>query len=433
MKTIIQQRIADAINMPLPELIKRDCQVPAIPNKTFAIIGMRRSGKTYYLYQTMQAYLDRGIHRERLLYINFEDERLLDMTINDMHWIVDEYFAIFPENRGTQTFFFFDEIQRIDQWEIFIRRLMDTENIQIYVSGSSAKMLSAEIASSMRGRSVERVIYPYSFREFLRCHDIPRPESIQLVDKGMRSFYENYSLKYLTTGGFPEVQFLPDYERQLLLQQYANTVTFRDIVDRYNVQNLNVLKKLIHFLIVNAGGYFSVNKFYHLLKSNGIKVSKNTLHEYLEYIQGSYLLKMITIHSQSDKKRMVNPMKPYIIDTGLAASFSSSQTLNYGHHLENCIFVELCRRNARISYLKTSSGYEIDFIADYPDGARDIIQVSADISSPSTREREIRALYEVNTQMSHGNLILINLSEENNLIKNDVTIHIMPAWKWLLL
>jgi len=187
MKTIIQQRLADAVTMDLPELIERECRLPKIPNKAYAIIGMRRTGKTYFLYQTMQRWLEQGVDRSRLVYFNFEDERLSDMTLNDLHWISDEYFVMFPENRSDKVHFFFDEIQLVEGWEKYVRRLMDTENVQVYVSGSSAKMLSREIASSMRGRSVEAPIYPYSYREFLKAQNIDIPRSHLKINKQMRS------------------------------------------------------------------------------------------------------------------------------------------------------------------------------------------------------------------------------------------------------
>lgn len=373
-----------------------------------------------------------GIDRSRLIYFNFEDERLAGLSVEDLHWITDEYYVTFSENRSEEVHFFFDEIQLVDGWEKFVRRLLDTETVQIYISGSSAKMLSREIASSLRGRSVEVVIYPYSFREFAKHHKIEYPESLKRVNRGTRSVLENLLIKYMNHGGFPEAQGLMPLDRHLLLQGYVNTVLFRDIVERFGVTNITVLKTLIRHLIKNSGSKFTVNKFYNHLKSQGFKVAKTTLHEYLDHLQDAFLLHTLPIYTDSERKRMVNPVKPYIIDTGLVASFAMSRDQDVGHLLENSIFMELCRRNARVRYLTTPSGFEVDFIAIYPDGTRQAIQVAADVSNPITRERECRAFVEARQIVPDAQLLLINLSEEDTIRINDVSIQLVPAWKWLL-
>ena len=432
MKGIIQQRLADAVSMDIPNLVERECRVPKIPNKVYAVIGMRRSGKTYYLYQTMKHFLEQGIDRFRLVYFNFEDERLADMTFRDLHWISDEYYAMYPEARNDKIYFFFDKIQLVEGWEKYVRRLMDSENVQIYVSGSSAKMLSREIASSLRGRSVEAIVYPYSYREFLKSRDIDVPQSLRRINKQMRSLLENQLLMYLRNGGFPEAQGLSTMDRHLLLQGYVNTVLFRDVVDRFKVTNIVVMKTLIRHLIRNAGSRFTVNKFYNQLKSQGFKVAKTTLHEYLGYLQDAFLLRTIALYTRSERKRMVNPVKPYVIDTGLSAAFALTREPDMGHLLENCVFMELCRRGARVSYMLISSGYEVDFFAQYPDGTRQVIQVAADVSNPATREREYRALYEPISALPDADFQLINVSEEAAVEMDGAAIRLIPAWKWLL-
>ena len=183
MREIIQQRLADAVGMKIPELIERECRIPNIPNKAYAVTGMRRAGKTCFLYQIMKKCLERGVPKSRLVYFNFEDERLTDITAKDLHLICDEYYVMFPENRSSTVWFFFDEIHLARGWESFVRRILDSENVKIYISGSSAKMLSKEIASSMRGRCVEATLYPYSFSEFLKSREITPPSSLLKADK----------------------------------------------------------------------------------------------------------------------------------------------------------------------------------------------------------------------------------------------------------
>jgi uncharacterized protein len=432
LRNIIQQRLADAISMDLPKLTKRNCHIPDMPGKVYSVIGMRRSGKTYFLFQVMESYLADGVDRSRLVYFNFEDERFADISVNDLHWITDEYYVMFPENRSKKVYFLFDEVQLVKHWERYVRRLLDSENVRIFVSGSSAKMLSREIASSLRGRSIEIPIYPYSFKEFASHHQIDIPINLKLIGSRMRSILENLMIKYLNEGGFPEAQGLSLRDRHMLLQGYVNSVLFRDVIERFGITNIMVLKTLIRHLIKNTGSKFTVNKFYNELKSQGIKVAKTTLHEYLDHLQDAFLLHLIPIYADSERKRMVNPVKSYVIDTGLAVSFMTSRDLNLGHLLENSVFMELRRRDARLTYLRTESGYEIDFLAHYAEGARQAIQVAADVSDPLTRDRECRSLVEISALVPDADLLLINLSEEAMIKINHVNIQLIPAWKWLL-
>ena len=418
--------------MDLPNLTERDSRLPEIPNKVHSVIGMRRSGKTYFLYQMMKRYMANSVERSRLIYFNFEDERLADISVEDLHWIPDEYYVMFPENRSKEVYFFFDEIQLIIGWERFIRRLLDTETVKIYVSGSSAKMLSREIASSLRGRSVEIIIYPYSYSEFTKHHGISYPKSLKRINSRTRSVLENQLIRYLHHGGFPEAQGLSKLDRQLLLQGYVNSVLFHDIVERFSVTNITVLKTLIRHLVRNAGSKFTVNKFYNHLKSQGFKVAKTTIHEYLDHLQDAFLLYRVPILTDSERKRMVNPVKVYITDTGLAASFSLNRDPGLGHLLENSVFMELCRRDAQVTYGMTASGFEVDFFVEYPDGIRQAIQVAADVSDPITRDRECRSLAEASAIFPGAELLLINLSEQAAIEKDGVIIKLVPAWKWLL-
>ena len=367
-----------------------------------------------------------------MIYFNFEDERLAEMTMAELHWITDEYYAMFPENRSDRLYLFFDEIQLVSGWERFLRRLMDTENVQIYISGSSAKMLSREIASSMRGRSIEETVYPFSFREFLKSQEIELPQKISRVDKNLRSLLENKSIQYIFQGGFPEAQQLSLHDRHLLLQGYVDTVIFRDIVERYNATNVVALRKLTRHLLQHPGSKFSINKFYHVLKSGGIKVSKTTLHDYLAYLQDAFLIYVVTIHSQSDRQRMVNPIKTYVCDSGLAAAYSTSQSIEQGHLLENCILMELHRQKAHIEYINTPTGYEVDFYAHYPNGINYLIQASADVSAPETLKRESRALIDVDPSIQAHKRLIINISSEKIIEENGFTLFLLPLWKWLL-
>jgi predicted AAA+ superfamily ATPase len=212
----------------------------------------------------------------------------------------------------------------------------------------------------------------------------------------------------------------------------VNTVLYRDIVERFNLTNLNVLKALIRHMLQNPATHFTVNKFYHQLKSQGIKVAKTTLHEYLDHLRDVFLVHTVSIKTDSERRRMVNPVKVYATDTGLADAFAMSRNPDTGRLLENCIYMDLCRRGCQVSYIVTSSGFEVDFLAEYLDGRQQAIQVAADISNAETLERETRALVDAGRTAKGAELLLLNLSEESSITRDGFTIEVLPAWKWLL-
>ena len=432
MRDAIRLRLLDTLELGLPDLTPRSARVPKMPNKAQAVIGMRRAGKTFFLYQQMQQLMETGIEQDRLVFFSFEDERLAEVALDDLHWIEDEYFARFPENRSKRVFFFLDEVQLVDGWERYVRRLMDTENVQVFFSGSSARLLSREVASAMRGRAMETVIYPYGFREYLAHHNTEIPKRPDRAGKALRSLLENRVSSYLLEGGFPEAQGLENRERNALLQGYVNTLIFRDVVERNDAANLAVLRMLVRHLITNFGSPFTVNKFYNHLKSQGVRVGKGTLHDYLGHLQDAFLIYPIAVHTESERKRMVNPIKPYVVDPGLAQSYSPKREPDLGNLLENVVLIELLRQGANVTYFRTPSGLEVDFIAQHPDGRVEAIQVSADISQPQTREREERAVAELGELLPEAEFVLVNLSEESESKVGGTTLRVVPAWQWLL-
>jgi uncharacterized protein len=431
-RTIIRQKIADTLAAPLPALTRRDVWLPSVPNKVTAVIGMRRAGKTSLLWQIMADRLQQGTPREGLLYFCFEDERLTGIQASDLEMLVEEYYRLYPAWRDKQrATFFLDEIQVVPDWEQFVRRLLDSEKIDLFLSGSSARMLSREVATSMRGRTMEAVVLPFSFRECLRHAGLEPQNSPERLPKAERSLLDKQLLVYLEQGGFPEAQGLDIRNRNALLTGYVDVVLLRDIVERHGITQPIVLRWMVRQLLGNAAGTFSINKFHIDLKSQGISIGKETLHTYLGYLEDTFLLQSIAITSDSERRRRVNPRKTYPIDTGLIPIFDRSGKANLGHALETAVFLELVRRGAEVTYLRTRKGFEVDFHVRYSEGDEQLIQVCVSIDAPATLTREVRALHDAATDYPKAGLLLITLDQPSVLdVPPEVTI--IAARDWLL-
>ncbi len=431
MDTLLEQLIADFHERPLPELTPREVALPSLPGKIDAIIGMRRTGKTWYLYQAMQGYLQQGVPREALMYINFDDERLLPLQANDLGKITTAYYRLFPAHRQRTCYFFFDEIQNIEGWEAWLRRLVDTERVQIAVTGSSAKLLSKEIATALRGRSITTEIFPFSLREAL-THEGQKADAGARPGAAKRALLENRLRRYLHRGGFPEVQSIGDDYRIRILQEYVDVVVLRDIVERYKVGNIQPLRYLIRRIIGAPATLFSINKFHNELKSQGISCSKNTLYDYLEYLSDAYLVYTVPIHSRSQRAKQVNPRKVYTIDTGLANAFLHRPRSDWGRLLENFVFMELRRQGLEIEYYRSGNAFEVDFITTDASGAQALYQVCLDISEPETHKREIRALIEAMKETGLAQATLLTLNEEEKIETDAGIINVLPVWYWAI-
>ena len=340
-RSTIRQKIIDAQAAALPVLTRRDVWLPAVKGKATAVIGMRRAGKTSLLWQILADRHAGGVEREGLLYFSFEDERLAGMQVSDLDLLVEEFYRLNPAWRDTRrACFFLDEIQVVPGWEMFARRLLDSENIELFLSGSSARLLSREVATSMRGRAMEAVVAPFSFREMLRHASREPQASTDRLTKVERSRLDHDLLEYLTLGGFPEAQGLDSRNRIELLRSYVDVVLLRDVVERHNLSQPQVLRWMVQQLLGNAAGAFSINKFHADLKSRGVAVSKDTLHGLLAHLEDAFLLCSISIDTDSERRRQVNPRKVYPVDTGLSVLFDRSGKLDTGHAFETVVLHE---------------------------------------------------------------------------------------------
>lgn len=434
----LQEKLNDALEpLPLAALTRRDATLPNVPGKAHAVIGMRRAGKTCFLKQLLADRRALG-PPEHSIYLSFDDDRLAGTDSSQLDALLEEYFRRHPEiRRKRRAAWFLDEIQLVTGWDRFVRRVLDTESIDIVVSGSSARMLSREIHSSLRGRAMPTIVAPFSFRETLRHRDEEPTVRVDRLTTATRSSVEKRLREYLVVGGFPEAQGagkrpLDRTTRISLLQGYVDTVLFRDVIERHAVSQVAALRWIIRHALRNPCGSFSVGRLYTDLRSQGHSVAKDTVHALLDYLIDAFVIAAVPVATESERRRNTNPRKVYPADPGLIDAFDVSGRSNRGHALETVIFNELLRRGAEVSYVKSADGFEVDFLARRGDGHQELIQVCAEASTAETWDRETRALDAAHKDFPKATRTIVLLDTASARRLSHPKTRVLPAHHWLL-
>lgn len=396
-------------------------------NKAITITGPRRAGKTWFLYQLIHSLLNQGQTLDNFLYINFEDERLQPFTSENFQIILDAWFELHgPEKKP---FTFFDEIQNINGWDKFIRRLID-QGYRVCITGSNSKLLSSEIATALRGRTLTHEIFPFSFKEFIKLKGLTT--SANLLYSKERHLVVSLFDEYLYCGGYPEIVLTEDRRIQSnIARDYFNTIFYRDLVERYNITNTDLLRHWMHLLLANISSLISYRKAENDFKSRGMKVSSSTLAKYAGYLEEAFFGTFLEIHADSVRRRQTNPKKFYLMDQGLHNFLTLSFSANRERILENVIFLELRRKGIHTAYYRTSTGREIDFLASTK-GGKQLIQVCYNMDHLETARREKKALLNGMSELDHqgGLIVTCNYKGEEKL--QEKQIHLCPAYEWLL-
>ena len=431
MKRILSRIMEEFRTWELPELVTREAYFPMVKGKATVITGMRRTGKTSLCYQKMKELLASGVPRDRILHLNFDDDRLMRFTAEDFQSILDVYYSEFPQNRDFLCYFFLDEIQHISGWEHFVRRLIDREKVQVILTGSSSKLLSEEIATCMRGRSVRGVVYPFSFSEFLLAEGVFATLPTRLSDRDI-SLLRNALQRYFAVGGFPEVQAVDKRTRYMILQEYIDLVIFDDVVERHQIANVPVLRNLLDTVLNNPSQKFSISNFHKEVRDQlKLKCSLSDLYDFLKYLEDAYILFRLKLHSRSVKQVQVNPAKVYSIDMGLVRAASRDPEANRGHLLENMVFLQMLREGWTLGYFVTKKeSREVDFYASHPiDKRKRLVQVSYEMPSGETLKREVEALIQAGEELGVKERIIVTWDDEAEL---EGGISVVPAWRFLL-
>jgi len=429
MLDLLKEIILDFQNETLDTGVKRQLKYELVKGKAFVCIGVRRCGKSTLLYQIIEDLKRKGVKNENILYINFFDDRLMDIKHGNLSLISEAYYSIFPDKKGTERIYcFFDEIQEAENWEPFVDRMLRAEKCDIFISGSSAKMLSKELATQMRGRSISWELFPFSFKEYA---DYKKIDYKRLTSKKRLLLKKCFS-EYLEKGGFPEIRNVSTKVRIKIHQEYYKTILHRDVIERYNALHPQAVIRAGYRLISTAGSLYSINRITSYLKSMGYKTSKGFVSSCIDWFEDAYFLFSVKIFSQSASIQNVNAKKIYCIDHSLITSVTPGFSQNIGHLLENIVFLHLRRQAENLFYYRTSKGKEIDFVWLDVQDTKHLVQVCSSLNETSTRKREIPSLFQAMDELNLKESIIISLEEDDFIEKEGKKISVIPAWKYLI-
>jgi predicted AAA+ superfamily ATPase len=411
--------VAEWVGRVLPRFVMRELEVPARFDRAVSIIGPRRAGKTYYFYQLIEP------AKQDSLYLNFEDTRLIGISYRELRSLV----RVFEEITGRPPVrIFLDEVQNVERWESAVRELLDTGRYQIYVTGSSSKLLSRELATQLRGRAFSYFLLPFSFREYLSAKKAVLPAYMSLDDVAR---LQHLLREYLEYGGFPEVVF-EEVEKDRILKEYTEMMLYKDVVERHRLRSLGLAKFLLGFFLQNFAREFSVNK---VLRVVGEQFGKNTVYSYVDKVRDSVAVFFVDRFSERVYQRMSWPKKVYLCDTGLSRVGRFSVDL--GRLMENAVFLHLLRLSNRrplmeVFYWRDLAGYEVDFMVREGVETTELIQVTYAAGFDEIDRREIRGLLKAAEATGCRNLRVVTWDYEDEKGADGYTIYFTPLWKTLL-
>jgi predicted AAA+ superfamily ATPase len=399
------------------EIIDRELNINFAEGKATAIVGPRRAGKTFFLKSF-------ALKQNTFFYIDFENIIFKKLSPLEIFEIISIYTETFGEK---PSLLLLDEIQNLPEWQSVVRALLE-RNYNLLISGSSSKLLSMEIATQLRGRSLSYLLLPFSFREFLLLKKFELKKHLTLEEEGK---IKNLLIEYMEGSSYPEV-LITGNER--ILGEYYNTIFYTDFVERFRLKSLDVARFVFNFFLFNFSNEFSINKIVNFLSSQGIKFGKETVYDYVEKLPETLNVFFIERYEKSAYKRKAWPRKCYICDWGLSRLLSFEK--NYGKIMENIVFLEWKRKTNEnpfldITYLKLNNG-EVDFVIREGLRIKQLVQVTYAHSKDELDKREIRSLLKVSEILGCKDLLIITWDYEEVLKINNLEIKCIPLWKWLL-
>jgi len=384
------------------ETFERELKVKITKEFIVSIIGARRVGKTYFLFNLINKIKD----RKKVLYVDFDLPEFLDFDGKDLKKIINLHLQTF----GKLEYIFFDEIQNLKNWEKGLREIYEEKKYFIFITGSSSKLLSKELATQLRGRTITYTLFPLSFREILSIKDISLPKNLISTSEKNKVLFEFN--QYLKIGGYPQIFKEPELKEEIV-KDYKDLVLFRDLVERYHLKNIYVVKRFFEYLISSFAKEISIDKFYNYLKSQNVSLSKKTLYNYLEYFESSLFFHFLRTYKIKERVKKV-----YLNDIVFGDK-------DKGRKLENIVFIELLRRKEKVYYFKNN--FECDFVVP----KKQAIQVVWELNEEN-KKREIKGLIEAMKYFRIKKGTIFTYNQEEKIKENKYEIQIIPLWKWLL-
>lgn len=425
MKNIFKKIITDFHEKKMPPTLPRDVRIPFDSGKIVSVIGVRRSGKTSLLYQLIEK-LRETVRPVDIIYINFEDDRLFPLELQHLNELMEAYYELQPQKRGEKVYVFFDEIQNVAHWERFVRRIYDSLNVEIFITGSSSKLLSSDIATALRGRTITYELFPFSFSEYLRFRKI----AVNMHSSKSLSYIVNAFDDYIRQGGFPETVGVLSDMRFRILRDYVDLIIYKDIIERHGIKNHAFMKHLIKYCFSNMATLASMTKLYNDFKSQGFKLGKDTLFDYFSHLSDAFAVFSVPVFRNSVREEMRNPKKIYAVDNGFKSIYDVSLSPDYGRLYENAAFLHLRRKSREVYYFLQNQ--EVDLYCT-SDNDQIVANVAYDISDPKTRKRELNGLVECLNFLNYDQGYLLTGNHEETVVQYGKTISILPLWKWLLI
>ncbi len=411
------------------KIVERDAEIEKTKGIGNAIIGPRRAGKSFFCFHLIKNAFK--LSDEDYVFVNFEDDEIKNIRRSEKTKVVQTHTEIYGKE---PRYIFLDEIQALEKWESFVYSLVEKKRYFVFLTGSSSKLLSREITTQLRGRCFNTVIFPFSFREFLRINDIEIKEPFSTYTSSKIKYYLS---EYLKNGGFPQV-VLKEVKPKKFFREYLSAVLYKDLVERFEIENLDAARFLLNYMVNNFSKEFSVNRIYNTVK--GIfKISKKTLYSYTSYIQQTFFSFLLRKFDWSMKKAELSVPKIYVNDTGIAFNSDHSFSENIGRLMENLVFLELKKmelenRIDEIFYWKDYQGREVDFVVKEELNVRKVIQVTYASDMDEIERREIIGLVKAADifKKDRPELVVITWNYEAEEEIKGKKIKFVPLWKWLL-
>lgn len=415
--------------LPFP-VFDRELELPVNSGQMITVTGVRRCGKSSMMKIVANKLIASGVPPQKILWINFDDERLYGLTVDELDDVIQAYREMFPDIDLSTVYIFFDEIQTVDNWELFVMRLYKTYCKNIYLSGSNAKMLSSQIATALRGWPIEYEAFPLSFNEYLKFKGIAASQ----YDEQGRARLLTTCREYLHSSAFPEIVLMNEDSLKIRkVQGYFNTMLFRDLIEHYELPNPDTVKYFLKRMMLNISKPTSINSIYNDIKSQGRKIDKNRLYEMADMACDIFMFFKVNRWSASLIKETSRLPKFYFIDNGMRNSVILPQSDDNGKLLENAVYLHLRRHiepSQKITYF--AEDYECDFVVQQDEYIQLLVQVCWSIDDSETLNRELRGLKTASDVTGCKNCMIITFDNESTLEYENLSVNVQPVWKWFL-